>query len=387
MPFENDGKPDQRRTILIVDDIADNLDLLANVLRPEYRVRVANSGSRALGIAAAPPHPDLILLDVMMPAMDGHEVIGRLKADAATRDIPVIFVTSLGDAEDEKTGFSLGAVDYITKPINPAVVLARVRAHIELKEIRDRLAAQKEVLEKEVADRTAENLVVHNLSVRALACIAEARLADTSDHILRVQSYVAILARKLPEHIRFHRELTGARIDMLVRASALHDLGKIGIPDSVLLKPGSLSPEEFSTMQLHTSIGAEAIGTAIEQARRGMRDISPEQEQRAFALLGMAREICLSHHERWDGAGYPQGLSGEAIPITARLVAVADVYDALTTRRVYKAPIRHAEASDIIGQGGGSQFDPDLIEAFNRGKDAFAEIAMRNDEGGKDGRD
>jgi putative two-component system response regulator len=364
-------------TILVVDDTPHNLAVLGDLLHPMYRVRAVNSGERALRAASSAPRPDLILLDVMMPGMDGYAVLRHLQSNPETSRIPVIFITAMNGTENEELGLSLGAVDYITKPFIPAIVLARVRTQLELKQARDRLAHQNEWLENEVALRMQENLLIQDLGVRALACLAEARDNETGHHILRTQSYVRVLAEHLAGHHRFLTALEGPRLARLVKAAPLHDIGKVGIPDSILLKPGRLTADEFEIMKTHPVIGAEAISRAMEQALAEARGTSAEQAERAFAFLQTAREISLSHHEKWDGSGYPAGVSGEAIPVAGRLMALADVFDALISRRVYKPPMPLEEASRIILDGRGRHFDPEVVDSFMAQRDRFAEIARQ----------
>lgn len=361
-------------TILVVDDTPQNIVVLGELLQSRYRVRVANSGERALAAAVSAPRPDLILLDVMMPGLDGHAVLERLRVLPETRDIPVIFVTAMDGAEDEERGLALGAVDYITKPIVPAIVLARVRTQLELKAARDRLACQNDWLEREVARRMSENRLIRDLSIRALACLAEARDNETGHHILRTQAYVEILARALAENDRFRPALEGPRLSMVVKAAPLHDIGKVGIPDAILLKPGRLTAEEFAVMKTHPLIGAEAIDRAMAQA---LAEAGDAQAGEAFAFLRVAREISAGHHEKWDGSGYPLGLAGDAIPVAARLMALADVFDALICRRVYKEPLSPGDTTAIIVEGRGRHFDPEVVDAFMTHRDAFMEIAGR----------
>lgn len=370
-------EPLPKQTVLIVDDVAQNITLLGELLQPHYAVRAANSGERALRAAHTAPTPDIILLDVMMPGMDGYEVLQRLHAEEQTRDIPVIFVTAMDSMESEEHGLELGAVDYITKPIQPAIVLARVRAHLELKHARDRLANQNEWLEREVARRMSENLLVQDLSMRALACLAEARDTDTGHHILRTQSYVDLLARHLEHHERFASALANGRLAMVVKAAPLHDLGKVGIPDAILLKPGRLTPEEFEIMKTHAAIGADAIAKAMRDALAAADDDMVAQAPGAFAFLKAAQEIAGSHHEKWDGSGYPAGLAGDAIPAAGRLMALADVFDALTCRRVYKKAMDFDQANQIITDGRGTHFDPDVVDAYVACRQRFVEIATR----------
>ncbi len=354
-----------RQTVLVVDDTPENLIVLGELLQPYYRVRVANSGPRALRIAASDPKPDLVLLDVMMPEMDGCAVLGRLRDDPATRDIPVIFVTAMDTVEDEQRGFDLGAVDYITKPLRPAIVLARVRAHLELKQARDWLRDQNAFLEAEVARRLGENLLIQEVSIHSLARLAETRDPETGNHLRRTQEYVRTLARQLQPHPRFAAFLSDRNIDLVARSAPLHDIGKVGIPDHILLKPGKLTPEEWEIMKTHAQLGSEAI----EQAER--------DAERPVEFLALAKEITRWHHEKWDGSGYPDGLAGDAIPVSARLMALADVFDALICRRVYKPSMPFAQARDIIVAERGRHFDPDMVDTFLAVFDEFETIAER----------
>ena len=364
-------------TVLIVDDVPQNLTVLGELLRPFYRVRAANSGSRALRAVRSDPRPDLILLDVMMPEMDGREVMRQLHEDQETRDIPVIFITAMSAVENEEEGLMLGAVDYITKPFSPAIVLARVKTQLELKAARDRLADQNNWLEHEVERRMKENLFIQDLSLRALACLAEARDNETGQHIVRTQLYVEVLAKALATHERFRDALIGERLNMVVKAAPLHDIGKVGISDNILLKPGRLTPEEFTIMKAHPLIGADAISRAMTLALASMDGDPQEVAPGAFAFLQVAREISLGHHEKWDGSGYPQGLVGDAIPVSARLMALADVFDALVSRRVYKPPMTLDEATAIILEGREKHFDPAVVDVFVAQRQQFAEIAAR----------
>jgi putative two-component system response regulator len=351
-------------TILIVDDVPDNLAVLGELLRQSgYQVKVANSGRAALRFAAQLPRPDLILLDVMMPEMDGYQVLLALRDNPVTRDIPVMFLTALDASHDEQRGLDMGAADYISKPIRPSVVLARVRTQLEAKQARDLLRGQNSFLEAEVARRMAENELIQAISIRALARLAEIRDPETGNHILRTQAYVELLARRLQSHPRFAATLSDDYIKLLARSAPLHDIGKVGIPDAILQKPGKLDAEEWEIMKTHARLGAEAI----EQA-----DLDSEKQ---LAFLTLAREIARWHHERWDGAGYPDGLQGEAIPVSARLMALADVFDALISPRVYKAPIPLAQACEIMRAGRGSHFDPDACDAFLDVFEQMGEIA------------
>lgn len=350
-------------TILIVDDLPENLSVLNDLLCSEFAVLAARSGDKALRLVAADPQPDLILLDVMMPDLDGYQVFERLRADSRTRDIPVIFITAMDGTEAELRGLELGAVDYITKPIVPLVLLARVRTQLELKRTRDRLKSANSWLEAEVSRRMTENDLIQRVSIRALAHLAEARDAETGNHILRTQRYVETLARRLRTHPRFVSTLNDHYIDLLVRSAPLHDIGKVGVPDAILLKPGRLDADEWAIMQTHARIGAEAIERAESEA-----DAPVE-----FLLL--AKEIANWHHEKWDGSGYPDRLSGDSIPVSARLMALADVFDALISERVYKPAMPYDGARDIITEGRGSHFDPDVVDAFLSDFSEFCNIA------------
>ena len=354
-----------KTTVLVIDDSPDSLTLLSGLLKDTYRVKVATHGEVGLKVALSAPPPDLILLDIMMPDVDGYEVCRQLKANPATQPIPVIFLTAKSDAEDEQKGLALGAVDYITKPISPAILLARVATQLALKASADFLRGKNDFLEQEVARRTQELSNAQDVTILAMTSLAETRDSDTGNHIRRTQHYVKVLAQALVAHPRFADKLSPQVINVLFKSAPLHDIGKVGIPDRILLKPSGLSREEFDIMKTHTTLGFEAI----EQAEKTLGTPVP--------FLQMAKEIALSHQEKWDGSGYPQGLKGEAIPMAARLMAVADVYDALISQRVYKPALPHDRAVQIVFQGRGSHFDPDMVDAFIGIQDEFNEIAQR----------
>ncbi|HET9765511.1 MAG TPA: two-component system response regulator [Thermoanaerobaculia bacterium] len=354
-----------KQTVLIVDDTADNLALVSGLLKDLYKVKVANSGEKALKIARGDNPPDLILLDVMMPGLSGYDVCEQLKADPATRDIPVIFLTALVATEDETRGLELGAVDYVTKPISPPIVLARVATHLKIKAAADFLKDKNEYLENEVARRTRELSAIQDVTILTLASLAETRDSDTGGHIRRTQFYLKAIAERLQEHPRFRRFLDPPTIDLLFKSAPLHDIGKVGIPDHILLKPGRLEPDEYEVMKTHTTLGRDAIQHAED--RLGME----------VDFLRFAKEIAYYHQERWDGTGYPDGLGGDDIPIPARLMAVADVYDALVSRRVYKAGMPHERAVEIVLAGRGTHFDPDVVDAFLALGDEIRAVAAR----------
>ena len=390
---ESTLKTPLKQTVLIVDDTPENLTVLGSMLHPQYRVRVANSGLRALQVAASEPRPDLILLDVMMPGMDGYAVITQLRANPETCNIPVIFVTAMDADDDEERGLALGAVDYIAKPARPATVLARVNAHIELKLARDALQNQNTWLEAEISRRMRHNQIMQDVSIRALARLAEVRDLETGQHIRRTQAYVEVLVSHLRAHPRFAAQLTDSISHMICQAAPLHDIGKVGIPDSILLKPSRLTPEEFSVMKTHSSIGGDAIELAM-RSELGQEDFEilqnhrylsseslasavTEFENTPLAFLAVAKEIALWHHEKWDGSGYPDGLAGDAIPIPARLMALADVFDAVASRRNYKAAMPFENVVELIREASGKHFDPDIVAAFLANLEPFREIFQR----------
>ena len=356
---------EEKATVLVVDDTPHDLSLLANLLKTEYRVQVASEGANCLKLAASDRPPDLILLDIMMADLDGYEVCRKLKANPATSNIPVIFLTAKTGIEDEQLGLSLGAVDYITKPISPSIVLARVGTHLKLKSSADFLRDKNAFLEQEISKRDRQMTAIQDVTILTMASMAETRDSETGNHIRRTQNYVRALAEILRPNPRFTSFLTDANISTLFKSAPLHDIGKVAIPDRILLKPGKFTAEEFEIMKTHTTLGWEAINNAE-------RMLGTQAE-----FLSMAKDIALFHQEKWDGSGYPQGRAGDRIPISARLMAVADVYDALISRRVYKEGMPHEVAVKIIIEGKGKHFDPDMVDAFVEIQDEFRAIAQR----------
>jgi putative two-component system response regulator len=350
IPLPNEEQT--RHTILIVDDTPENLTILGEPLLHDYNVRIANSGEKALRIAHKSPTPDLILLDVMMPEMDGYEVLTRLRSEEATKEIPVIFVTALDSTDDETKGLQLGAADYITKPIQPAIVLARVRSQIELKQARDKMKDMNAWLEKEIERHIYENQLIQDASLRALACLAETRDDETGNHILRTQGYVEVLCQQLAKTEKYMELMTPKFIATVTKAAPLHDIGKVGIPDNVLHKPGKLSPEEWKIMKTHSELGAKAIKKSIED----------QKNQTVFDFLHVAMDIAHYHHEKWDGSGYPEGLAGTAIHLYGRITAIADVFDALGSKRCYKNAWDEDAIFTYMASKRALQFDPDLID-------------------------
>ena len=362
-PPEHAQKP--IATVLVVDDTPDNLTLMGSLLREHFQVKVANHGEKALKIALSDTPPDLILLDITMPQMDGYEVWRRREAGPGGRGMPVVWLAARAEPDDERAGLALGAVDYITKPISPPILLARVNTHLALKATSDFLRDKSAYLEREVAMRTLEVQAIQDVTIMAMTSLAETRDNETGNHIRRTQLYVKTLAERLRHHPRFEHLLNDRMIELLYKSAPLHDIGKIGIPDSILLKPGKLTVEEFEIMKTHTTLGRSAIEDA--ERRLGMR----------VAFLSVSKEIAYSHQEKWDGSGYPEGLAGDAIPVSARLMAVADVYDALISKRVYKPAFSHDQACGTIVRGKGNHFDPDMVDAFVDIAEDFRCIAQK----------
>ncbi|MFA7243008.1 MAG: two-component system response regulator [Sulfuricellaceae bacterium] len=355
----------EKPLVLVVDDTPLNLSSISGLLKDHYRIKVANSGERGLKIANSDTQPDLILLDVIMPEMDGYEVCRQLKANPQTAGIPVVFLTGKTAVADEEKGLQLGAVDYIAKPVSPPILMARVKTHLALKASADFLINQNQFLEKEVAKRTREVLAIQDVTIMALASLAETRDNDTGNHLRRTQYYLKSLAERLKTHPRFCDFLTDGTIEMLFKSAPLHDIGKVGIPDHILLKPGRLTEEEFNVMKSHSRLGYEALENAEHEL--GM----------PVPFLRFAKEIACFHHEKWDGSGYPDGLAGDAIPLSARLMALADVYDALISKRVYKDGMSHDRAAGVLLEGRGTHFDPDVVDAFMAAQEDFKAIAAR----------
>ncbi|MEO2279878.1 two-component system response regulator [Pseudoalteromonas pernae] len=318
-------------TVLVVDDTPDNIAVLMSVLKDDYRVKAALDGETALGIATSSEKPDIILLDIMMPNMDGYEVCKRLKSDPTTTKIPVIFVTSKSEVEDEERGFELGAIDYITKPISPPLVKARVKTHLSLHN-------QAQHLEALVQERTDELNDTRIEIIRRLGRAAEFKDNETGTHVIRMSWFARFLAQEIGQPESW--------CDLLYNAAPMHDIGKIGIPDKVLLKPGKLDAQEWEIMKKHAQYGADIIG------------------EHPSPILQMAKEVAITHHEKWNGMGYPNGLKGEEIPLSGRIVAVADVFDALTSARPYKPAWTEQKAIALLREEAGQHFDPSLIEPF-----------------------
>ena len=358
------------KIILLIDDDPAVLETLNACLRPTYQTRIATRGQKGLDLARMEPQPDLILLDIELPDIRGYAVCAALKQDPLTAPIPVMFLSSHTDAVDITHGLELGAVDYVTKPVVPPILLARVQTHLRLREARDWLQDQNVHLESLVSKRTrdleARTLELQHsqdLTIFALGSIAETRDNETGNHIYRTSAYVEVMARRLAVHSSWQDSVAANDWEMIWKSAPLHDIGKVGIPDHILMKPGKLTPEEFEVMKRHAKLGYEAIRSAEKRVKSD------------GSFLRVASEIAYGHHERWDGSGYPQGLAGEEIPLSARLMALADVYDALISKRVYKPEFPHPKAVEIIREGRGSHFDPEVLDSFLELADEFRNIA------------
>ncbi len=350
--MENSSSPDSNPVdILIVDDTLANIQVLSGMLKQQgYKVRPVLDGQTALK-AAMNKAPDLILLDISMPEMDGYEVCKRLKQDSALKQVPVIFISALTESLDKVKAFTVGGVDYITKPFQLEEVRVRVENHLRLARLQNELKEYSHNLEEKVIEQVNEISDSQLATILALAKLAEYRDEDTGRHIERIQYFCRELVTRMAEKPGYKDEITPLFIENIIHASPLHDIGKVGIPDTILLKPGKLNVAEFEVMKTHTLIGFELLQSVRERYRRN-----------SFINTGI--EISRSHHERWDGNGYPDGLKGTDIPLSARILAVADVYDALRSKRPYKDGFDHEKSCELILAGKGTQFDPAIIDAF-----------------------
>jgi len=350
----NNQENGQLGNILIVDDTPDNLKLLSGMLKEKgHRVRPVPSGKLALKAIESEP-PDLILLDITMPEMNGFEVCDRLKGDMRFRDIPVLFISALTEMLDKMKAFKSGGVDYITKPFQFEEVEARVETHLELRRYQKSL---EDLVQEKVKEISASQMS----TIFALSKLAESRDQDTGRHIERVQILCKLLAERLSRESRYAGAIDETFINYIYNASPLHDIGKVAIADNVLLKPGKLTPEEFEVMKTHTVVGAATM--------QAVNNLYPGN-----AFIGMGISIARSHHERWDGKGYPDGLAGENIPLESRIMAVTDVYDAIRSKRCYKECIPRSRNRELIEAGSGTQFDPVLVKIFLEIEEEFNSI-------------
>ena len=352
---------ENRSTVLVVDDTALNIDIIEAALSGRYDIITATYGNTALDIVDRTP-PDIILLDVVMPGISGYDVCIKLKENPKTADIPVIFLTAMTDIHDKARGFELGAVDYMVKPFAILEVQARLDVHLSLLNAKKALKEQNEMLEIKVRERTQELAVTQGVIIEAMASLAETRDSETADHVMRTRYYVEALSVKLKEHPKFKAFLASIHSTDLGTAATLHDIGKVGVPDHILLKPARLTPEEYEEIKKHTTYGHEILSKLVTRLPGNV-------------FLKLADEISWTHHEKWDGNGYPRRLKGDEIPIPGRLMAIADVYDAMVSQRVYKPPMPHNEALAFIMGESGRHFDPDVAEAFRELGGTFQYIA------------
>lgn len=350
-------------TILIVDDTKFNVRILVETLCDDYELSVAMDGKSALEFMEKVV-PDILLLDIMMPIMDGFEVCAKMKENKRLKDIPVIFLSAMTDINSKSKAFEMGAIDYITKPFEVQEVKARVKTHLSLKLAQNELAMQNEILNMKVEERTREIARTQEATLETIANLAEYRDPETGGHINRTKGYIKVLAERLKAHPKYKDIIDDTIISSYYKASPLHDIGKIGIRDEVLLKPGKLTPLEFEEMKQHSVIGYNTLKMAANQ----LGDNS---------FLTYAMEFALHHHEKWDGTGYPDGLKGEEIPLSCRLMAIADVYDALISKRIYKPAFSHKKSISIILEESGTHFDPELIEIFKEVHEEFRKIAIQ----------
>jgi len=354
---------DSQKTIMIVDDTEINIDILVEALQDDYDLIIAINGVEAMELLEE-QKPDLILLDIMMPEMDGYTVLEAIKKNPNLKHIPVILLSAITDSDSKTKGFFLGAVDYVTKPFEMVEVKARVRTQLKFEEARLVLENQNLYLEEKVKERTKLLERTNSAAIYCLAALAETRDPETGEHIKRTQEYIRELALELQGKDKYKDVLTNDYIELLYKSAPLHDIGKVGVRDSILLKPGRLTEEEFEEMKKHTIYGGESLMVGIKELGED-------------SFLTLAKEIALTHHERWDGTGYPRGLSQTEIPISGRLMALSDVYDALISKRVYKNALPHDEARNIILEGRGTHFDPDIVDAFIITEVKFIKIMSR----------
>ena len=351
----------QGKSVLIVDDAPENLRLLTAVLKHGGLVpRPVTSGRLAIEAAVIDP-PDLVLLDIRMPQMSGVDVCRWFKQDERLRSIPVIFISGLAGIDDKVEAFRVGAVDYVSKPFQQEEVLARIKTHLRLRQLQVELVSHNLQLEQQISEQVKAVTASQLATIFALAKLAEARDDDTGQHIERVQTFCKVLAEQMRE-MRLHvATLTSAFIDTLYQTASLHDIGKVGTPDAILLKPGKLTPAEFGEMKKHCALGANTLATVLKR--------HPDNQ---FLRTGV--DVARSHHEKWDGGGYPDGLKGTAIPLAARIVALADFYDALTSNRCYRPAFSHEDTCRMIQEGSGTHFDPDVAAAFSSLEGQFRRI-------------
>jgi len=369
MIFENMKTVKELYQILIVDDVVENLKLLSEILSKKgYRVRVSPNGKLALRSVQI-KLPDLILLDVRMPEMDGYEVCRNIKANKKTESIPIIFISANDDISSKIKAFEEGGIDYITKPFQENEILARISTHLKLKSMSDKIKIYNNQLEKLVQNKTKEIEELQYTVIHAFTKLAEYRDDDTGEHIERTRFFCKMISQKLMD-LSIYDEIDNEFINAIFQAAPLHDIGKVGIPDSILLKKGKLTNKEFDEIKKHSKIGASAL-----------KQINKEHPGNNFIKMGI--ELTQSHHEKWNGTGYPDGLSGEDIPLSARIMAIADVYDALTSERPYKKAFSHEKSFGIIKEGEGTQFDPKIVKVFMQIESEIKLVRINIDKAGK----
>lgn len=354
----------QGQSVLIVDDAPENLRVLGAVLRRGGLVpRPVTSGKLAIEAAVADP-PDIAILDMRMPGMSGVEVCQWFKHDGRLENIPVIFVSGLVGTDDKVEAFRAGGVDYISKPFQEEEVLARIKTHLRLRQLQVELVSNNLRLEERIAEQVKVVTQSQLATIFALAKLAEARDDDTGHHIERVQTYSKLLAEQMRDMALHVAQLTGAFIETVYQTASLHDIGKVGTPDAILLKPGKLTSEEFAQMKRHCVLGADTLATVLQR--------HPDNQ-----FLRMGVDVARSHHEKWDGSGYPDGLCGEAIPLAARIVALADFYDALTSNRCYRSAFSHEDTCRMICESSGTHFDPEIVNAFTATEAQFRRVRQQ----------
>ena len=350
-----------RKTIFLVDDDITNLTMGKSVLSDIYNVFTINSCSRLMKMLEK-RIPDLILLDIEMPEVNGYETLVLLKSSETTKEIPVIFLTAQSDRENELKGLSLGAIDYIAKPFSPPLLLKRIEVHLLIESQKKELLNFNSNLQKMVEAKTQKLVELKDAYLKTMAELVECRDYITGGHIERTQFYLSILLEAMQKCESYGGEIASWDKNLIVQSAQLHDIGKIAIKDSILQKPGRLSSEEFDEIKMHVAAGEKVIEKIKETTAEG-------------EFLEQASILVATHHEKWDGSGYPRGLKGNEIPLQGRLMAIADVYDALVSDRPYRKAMEHQDAVKIIMENSGKHFDPALINVFEDISDKYSDFS------------